>query len=343
MDCPPRFAMGWQGLLLLSCCLLMALSQDSLPRIPDYEIKTWLGKDYDIKTLLGKGWHLETYKAIYLPENRTCAIKVVRASKRQEGEAMFQHELKMYQHIPYHPNLVRMYRRGNHSGTSWMDMELCHGKVVSELFPPSEKGPFAVVQVKEVLYWFRQLFRALAALHQAGVVHTDVHESNVMFDISKPFNEPSLRLLDYNRASLLSDLSYTKARNATQPHNRRAFSPERANHWPHYDRAKDDVFAAALIMSKLVTGWCTDPKAKGKYKSKKLGKCHDIFANSLRARWLAVRKATARHYLYGRILEQTLGQQEQQRLSAADTVKLFDRCILELENNVNLPGLHLSL
>eukprot|EP00808_Paulinella_micropora_P028465 g70428.t1 len=23
MGCPPRFAMGWQGLLLLSCCLVL--------------------------------------------------------------------------------------------------------------------------------------------------------------------------------------------------------------------------------------------------------------------------------------------------------------------------------
>eukprot|EP00808_Paulinella_micropora_P003091 g47069.t1 len=72
-----------------------------------------------------------------------------------------------------------MNRHGNHSGTSWMDIELCHGKVVSKLFQyseerllasffstPRKKGPFA--PVVQVLYWFRQLFRTLAALHQAA-------------------------------------------------------------------------------------------------------------------------------------------------------------------------------
>eukprot|EP00808_Paulinella_micropora_P018690 g4042.t1 len=280
--------------------------------------KQLLVPDYQILSSLGRGKMADTYKAIYMPENRTCALKVARPHAR----AKLREEIQIFQELPTHPNLVRLFRYGDRPDSVWLDIELVRGQPLQQLLPKSEDGPFRTHL--EVLYWFRQLFQALSALHQARIVHTDVHELNVLVDSSAGLSTASLRLLDYNLAKRWYD-----AESCRGHHRNRQDSPERASKG-RYDRTKDDVWAASLLMSKLVTGWCVNVSSRVP-----MGSCHDIFANSTQARHTAQLKATARHPLYGLLLNRTLTAPERDRLNASALVALLDECIREMERS---PG-----
>ena len=129
---------------------------------------------YEIVEPLGKGGMGDVYRARDLRLGRDVAVKLL--NERWEDTAGTERLLREARAASRltHPNIVAIYDIGNESGSSFIVMELVHGKTLRQSIPP--KG----VPVETALRWGRQIASALAKAHAAGIVHRDLKPANVM-------------------------------------------------------------------------------------------------------------------------------------------------------------------
>src|SRR5262249_44291492 len=130
--------------------------------------ETLIGKtlgDYRIESQLGSGGMGEVYLAHDLNLNRKAALKIlprhfvadVERADRFKREAWALSALN-------HPALITIYEVGESEGVSYIAMELVAGKTLRSMI---DLG----LSLKESLAITSQVAEALAAAHQAGVVH----------------------------------------------------------------------------------------------------------------------------------------------------------------------------
>jgi Tol biopolymer transport system component len=74
-----------------------------------------------------------------------------------------------------HPNVLTVHGAAIHDGTPGLWCDFIHGKTLDTVL--AEQGPMGAVEVGRIGV---ALGRALAALHEAGIIHGDVKASNVM-------------------------------------------------------------------------------------------------------------------------------------------------------------------
>ncbi len=155
---------------------------------------------YRLGARLGAGGMGEIFRATSLRDGSPAAVKLLRtgaqfdrwARRRFEREGGILADLR-------HPNIVRVFARGEDGGRFFVAMELIDGTTLAEqleggALPGGEVGRLAL-----------ELASALAAIHRAGVVHRDVKPSNVMVTRSG-----RLVLLDFGLARGADAASLTR-------------------------------------------------------------------------------------------------------------------------------------
>jgi predicted Ser/Thr protein kinase len=128
---------------------------------------------------LGEGSMGVVYLAEQTAVRRLVALKILRVpagsspglGARLEREAQSIARLR-------HPHIVTLYAAGEEAGMRWLAMEFVPGRGLDEILAESWRNG-ARIPVPEVVRWGRDLARALAAAHAAGIVHRDVKPSNV--------------------------------------------------------------------------------------------------------------------------------------------------------------------
>lgn len=131
---------------------------------------------FDIEHEIGRGAFGTVYAAVDRNLQLTVALKVIRPfvpavvidANRAFREARLLAQIN-------HPNVVRIFRAERVGGEVGVSMELIKGVTLSELI--REKGPLGPDQTMAI---GRDLCRALAAVHGAGMVHGDLKARNVM-------------------------------------------------------------------------------------------------------------------------------------------------------------------
>jgi tetratricopeptide (TPR) repeat protein len=121
------------------------------------------------------------------------AIKVIREefchdpvlTRRLKHEALLIDQL-------HHPNIVKVYERGEHDQQIYIVMELLQGRSLAEVL---RRGP---LEIPAVLSIGLQLAGTLAAIHAKGIVHRDLKPENVM--IVDEDGRPLVKLLDFDIA-----------------------------------------------------------------------------------------------------------------------------------------------
>jgi len=120
-----------------------------------------------------------------------------------------------------HPNVVRLIDEGTDRGFAWMATELVRGRTLAEHIrqyvegdttqtfsvvldepqrrpsrpPEPPPKPHSRAWIRVVIGWFRDVARALGALHEVGLIHRDVKPSNIVIgDDDRP------RLIDFGLA-----------------------------------------------------------------------------------------------------------------------------------------------
>lgn len=148
---------------------------------------------YRILKEIGKGGMGEVFLAEDLRLDRLVAIKFLSEQFNQDAEKLsrFVQEAKAVSALN-HPNILTVYEIGEHEGTQFIVTEYIVGNTLQEIL--NEKG----LDIPKALDLSIQITSALAAAHDAGIIHRDIKSSNVMIR-----TDGILKLLDFGLAKLL--------------------------------------------------------------------------------------------------------------------------------------------
>jgi serine/threonine protein kinase/TolB-like protein/Tfp pilus assembly protein PilF len=227
-------------------------TEDSRPMNPDpLGLEgTRVGR-YEVKEHLGGGGMGIVYKARDPELGRAVALKFLppHLSGHPEVEERFAREAKAAASLD-HPHIATIYEIGRakagtpESGTAegqrYIAMAYCEGETLKEKL--EREGP---LPVEEALRYAEQIAGALAAAHEAGVVHRDVKPANVMVT-----GEGEVKLLDFGLARLAEATRLTEA--GRQLGTISYMSPEQARGEEVGPAA--DVWALGALLYEMVAG-----------------------------------------------------------------------------------------
>src|SRR5690349_4465226 len=124
---------------------------------------------YEIIEKLGEGGMGVVWKARDPRLNRFVAVKILPIGKvgDEERRARFVQEAQAASALN-HPNIITVYDIGRGGGTDFIAMEFVDGSTLDSLIGPKGMKP------SEALKYAVQIADALAAAHQAGIIHRDL-------------------------------------------------------------------------------------------------------------------------------------------------------------------------
>src|SRR5437763_16323412 len=178
---------------------------------------------YKISESIGTGGMGKVYLAIDITADRKAALKLLPMRFTGEPERLkrFQQEARAVVALN-HPNILTVYEIGEDHSIHYIASELIEGETLRERL---QRGPMHLSEALDVAI---QVASALAAAHQAGIVHRDINPENIMlrpdgyakvldFGIAKlaeqelptsmPKNE-ALLLVETNLGSILGTVRY---------------------------------------------------------------------------------------------------------------------------------------
>jgi eukaryotic-like serine/threonine-protein kinase len=154
--------------------------------------------DYVIEELASSGGHGSVYRARHRVKGGRVAIKVMHASLMSlpRMAERFVREVEVILRL-HHPNIVEVHELGTlPDGTPYYVMEYLEGTTLR-----SYLGARGRLAPDEALAILEPVCAALAAAHEAGIVHRDVKASNIMICEGPP---RVVKLLDFGIAKLLA-------------------------------------------------------------------------------------------------------------------------------------------
>ena len=147
---------------------------------------------YQIVSLIGRGGMGEVYLARDESLNRQVALKLLATEYTQHAEitARSKQEAQAASSLN-HPNILTIYEIGEIDNYQYIATEFVEGETLRERLGNA-------LSLKEALDITIQVGSALAAAHQAGIVHRDVKPENIMI---RP--DGYVKLLDFGLAELI--------------------------------------------------------------------------------------------------------------------------------------------
>jgi ligand-binding sensor domain-containing protein len=157
---------------------------------------------YRLLEQIGEGAMGEVFRAVSVHDGTEAALKLVHrdASANAETRRRLEREGEIVSSLS-HPNIVRLLERGEHDGRLYLAMEFLIGYTLQDRLTTQPALPMA--QGVRIL---GDLAAALAALHERGVIHRDLHPGNVMI-----LADGSARLLDFGLARAAATSAVTRA------------------------------------------------------------------------------------------------------------------------------------
>jgi serine/threonine protein kinase len=131
---------------------------------------------YKIEALLGEGGMADVYRGRHVTLGSACAVKVIKRELTTDRQLIerFLQEAQTTANLN-HPNIVRMYDRGQFSGLYYLVMELLDGETLEQRIEREGKVP-----PNEAVYIAIQVAKALEAGHAQRIIHRDIKPSNIM-------------------------------------------------------------------------------------------------------------------------------------------------------------------
>ncbi|KAJ2887349.1 Calmodulin-dependent protein kinase cmk2, partial [Coemansia asiatica] len=150
---------------------------------------------YTFGRTLGAGTFGEVREALFNPDGRRVAIKVIKKSALSGDEHMVLKEIEIVRHL-HHPNIVKLLDWFESKDKYYLVFQLCTG---GELFQKiSDYGHFTEEDARRLI---RCAVDAIAYLHKYNIVHRDIKPENLIFlDTSE--NTP-LMLADFGIARIM--------------------------------------------------------------------------------------------------------------------------------------------
>jgi hypothetical protein len=202
---------------------------------------------YTVLDEIGRGGMAVVYEAEHRGLQKRVALKVLHTLA--EGAAQRFLREGMASARVHHEHIVDVHDTGVHEGTAYLVMERLQGESLAALL--RREGPLDAGRVAELLL---PVVSALAAAHDAGVVHRDVKPENIY--LSRARRETVVpKLLDFGLARLhaldgeAQRLTGSAALVGTVTH----LSPEQVLD-PEAVSAASDQYALGVVLYECVTG-----------------------------------------------------------------------------------------
>jgi len=196
---------------------------------------------YEIERPLGHGAMATVDLAHDVELDRSVALKRLaeNLSRDEELRARFLREGRLAARLA-HPNVVRIFDVGEDDERPFIAMEYVDGETLAELV--RRRGPLPAREVAEL---GAQICRALAAAHEAGLVHRDVKPQNLLLGSNR-----LLKLGDFGIAFGLGGTRLTMA--GTVLGTAAYLAPEQAR--GEEVTAAADVYGVGAVLYELLTG-----------------------------------------------------------------------------------------
>jgi serine/threonine-protein kinase len=196
---------------------------------------------YEIERPLGHGAMATVDLARDVELGRSVALKRLaeNLSRDEELRARFLREGRLAARLA-HPNVVRIFDVGEDEERPFIAMEYVDGETLAELV--RRRGPLPAHEVAELGI---QICRALAAAHDAGLVHRDVKPQNLLLGSNR-----LLKLGDFGIAFGLGGTRLTMA--GTVLGTAAYLAPEQAR--GEEVTAAADVYGVGAVLYELLTG-----------------------------------------------------------------------------------------
>jgi tRNA A-37 threonylcarbamoyl transferase component Bud32/tetratricopeptide (TPR) repeat protein len=204
---------------------------------------------YRLDAAIGRGGMGEVYRAFDTRLNRKVAIKLMRESsgERQRSVLRFLREARAASALN-HPNIVTIHDVGETpSGAHFIVQELVEGRTLRSLLDE----PMPLPQAIEI---GRQVARALAAAHAAGIVHRDVKPENVMVRA-----DGYVKVLDFGLARVVDPAGGSQSTQTNEDTAPDTLLGTTAYMSPEAARAASagppgDVFALGIVLYEMAAG-----------------------------------------------------------------------------------------
>ncbi len=214
---------------------------------------------YRIIDEIGKGGMATVYRAVDLTSksHNVVAVKVLdQFTPDETRKKRFLQESTICESLD-HPNVIRIFTKGEHAGKVYFAMEYVEGKTLRAVIKQGSVNPLAALLIGMVI------LRILKYLHNRGIFHRDLKPENIMLTRTKGLwsscaNEGelgaigrSIRLLDFGLAKVVGFESIT--RSGVLAGTISYLPPECISGTSNIDSSVD-YYALGIILYELVTG-----------------------------------------------------------------------------------------
>ena len=206
--------------------------------------------EYVIEEVLGEGGFGTVYRGTHPVIGKSAAVKILKCefSSNPEMVSRFIAEARAVNQIR-HRNIIDIFAFGTlEDGRHYYVMELLEGTTLDRLI--LARGHLNPVEAFPI---FRQLGRALGAVHAAGITHRDLKPENVFLTYDDD-GHPIPKLLDFGIAKLLvgDTQPHHKTRSGTPMGTPLYMSPEQV-HGRDVDH-RTDIYAFGILVHESLTG-----------------------------------------------------------------------------------------
>jgi serine/threonine protein kinase/beta-lactam-binding protein with PASTA domain len=201
---------------------------------------------YQITQRLARGGMATVYRAVDMRLTRTVAVKVMHVGLGDEAEfaRKFDREARAAAKLS-HPNVVSVFDQGQDvegsNSRPYIVMEYVEGQTLRDVL--NREAPLPPARALEVM---EPVLAALAAAHDAGLVHRDVKPENVLIS-----DRGRIKVADFGLAKAVSSQSSTATQGLLI--GTVSYLPPELVVAGRAD-ARSDVYSAGVVLFELLTG-----------------------------------------------------------------------------------------
>ncbi len=212
-------------------------------RTADALIGRLLDGRYRVGPKIARGGMATVYEATDLRLERTVAVKVMHEGLADDDEFVrrFQREARSAARLAHH-NVVAVFDTGDDNGTLFLVMEYVPGLTMRDLI--RKEAPMSPAKALAVI---EPVLGALAAAHDAGIIHRDVKPENVLMA-----DDGRVKVADFGLARAINSETQHTATGGVLIGTVSYLSPELVVNGKADARA--DVYAAGVLIYEMLTG-----------------------------------------------------------------------------------------